>query len=125
PHLVGADNVGLTVGRDLLDIALPEVTLHLAAIEPLRLSGQTHHSADLVKSGLALRTKRREDVTQIDCVLGVTVEVGTRRKTRRGYTVDHGSVAQHGQVEAVAVERDELRVQLCNLIAERGDQLLL
>ena len=53
------------------------------------------------------------------------MEVGPRRKPRRGYPVDHCSVAQHGQVEAVAIERDELRVQLRNLIAECGDQLLL
>ena len=39
--------------------------------------------------------------------------------------MDHGSVAQHGQVEAVAVEGDELRAQLRYLVAEGGDQLLL
>src|SRR5262249_48700487 len=44
---------------------------------------------------------------------------------RRGYAVDHGSVAQYGQVEAAAVESDELWAQLGDLIAERGDQLLL
>ena len=38
--------------------------------------------------------------------------------------MDHGSVAQHGQVEAVAVEGDELRAQFGDLIAERGDQLV-
>src|SRR5215469_8935955 len=54
--------------------------------------------------GLALRTKRREDVTQVDGILGVSVEVGARRKPWRGYPVDHCAVAQHGQVEAVAVE---------------------
>jgi len=51
--------------------------------------------------------------------------VGTRRKTRRRYSVDHCPVAQHGQIEAVAVERDELRAQGRDFIAERGDQLLL
>jgi hypothetical protein len=34
---------------------------------------------NLVKTGLSLRTKRREDITQIDRILGVSVEVGTRR----------------------------------------------
>jgi hypothetical protein len=62
-----------------------------------------------VKRGLSLRTKRR--VTQIDGILGVAVKVGTRRKPRRGYAVDHCPVAQHGQIEAVAVERDELRAR--------------
>ena len=73
----------------------------------------------------ALRTERREGVTQIDGILGVPVEVGTHRKARRGYAVDHCPIAQHGQVEAVAVERDELRAQLRDLVAEGGDQLLL
>ena len=61
----------------------------------------------------------------IDGVLGVPVEVGTLREPRRGYPVDHRSVAQHGQVEAVAVKCDELRPQLRDLVAEGGDQLLL
>src|SRR5262249_5077379 len=110
---------------NFLDLALAKIALDLTTIEPFRLSGQPHHSADLVKSGLPLRTERREDVTQIDGILGVPVEIGTGREPGRGYPVDHGSVAQYGEVEAVAVERDELRPQLSNLIAEGGDQLLL
>src|SRR5262249_53913561 len=125
PHLVSADHIGLAVVGDLLDLALPEVALHLTAIEPFRLSRQAHHSADLVKSGLPLRTERREDVTQIDCILTVPIEVGTRRKPRRGHAVDHRSVAQYGKVEAVAVEGHETRIQLCNLVAEGADQFLL
>ena len=39
--------------------------------------------------------------------------------------MDHRPIAQHGQVEAVAVEGDELRAQLRDLIAEGGDELLL
>src|SRR5262249_494079 len=109
PHLVSADYVSLAVVGDLLDLALAEVALDLATIEPFRLPRQAHNSADLVKSGLSLRTKRREHVTQVDCVLGIPVKVGTRRKPRRGHPVDHGPIAQYGQVEAVAVESDELR----------------
>ena len=63
-----------------------------------------------MKTGLSLGAKRREDIAQIDGILGVAVEVGPHRKPRGRYTVDHGSVPQHGQVEAVAVERDELRI---------------
>jgi hypothetical protein len=39
--------------------------------------------------------------------------------------MDHCSIAQHGQVKAVAVEGDESRAQLRDLVAESGDQLLL
>jgi hypothetical protein len=78
-----------------------------------------------LKSSLPLRTKRREDVTQIDGILAVPVEVRTRREPRRGHTVDHRSVAQYGQVEAVAVEGHETRTQLRDLVAEGADQLLL
>ena len=49
------------------------------------------------------------------------MEVGPGRKSRRGYAVDHCPIAQHGQIEAVAVERDELRAQLRNLVAEGSD----
>src|SRR5262249_9289051 len=96
PQLVSADHIALAVIGDLLDLALPETALHFAAIEPFWLSRQAHASAGLVKSGLALRTERGEDVTQVDGILAVPVEVGTRRKPRRGYAVHHGSVAQHG-----------------------------
>jgi hypothetical protein len=122
PHLVSADHVGLAVVSNLLDLALAEVAFHLAAVEPLGLSGQTHDPADLVKSGLPLRTERREDVAQIDGILGVSMEVGAGMKPRRGHPMDHGPISQHGQVEAVAVEGDELRAQLRDLVAEGGDQ---
>ena len=39
--------------------------------------------------------------------------------------MDHGTITQNGQVEAVAVEGDELRLQLSDLVAECADQLLL
>jgi len=32
-------------------------------------------------------------------------------RTTRGMTVNHGPIAQHWQIEAVAVERDELRAR--------------
>src|SRR6516164_4677047 len=52
PQLVSADYVGLAVVGDLLDLALAVITLHLAAVEPFRLSRQAHDSADLVKTCL-------------------------------------------------------------------------
>src|SRR5215472_592891 len=42
PHLVSANYVGLAVVCDLLDLALAEVPLHLAAVEPFGLSRQAH-----------------------------------------------------------------------------------
>jgi len=123
--LVSADHVGLAVVRDFLDLALAEIALHLTTVEPLGLSRQAHDSADLVKSSLSLGTERREDVTQINCILAESVEVGTRREPRRGYAVDHRPVAQHGEVEAVAVEGNELGAQRRDLVAEGADQLLL
>jgi len=38
-----------------------------------------------VKTGLSLRTERREDVTEIDGILGLPVKVGTRRESWRGH----------------------------------------
>src|SRR5215471_20066261 len=83
PDLISTDYIGLAVLGDLLDLALAERTLHLATVKPFGLSRQAHHSADLVKRGLSLRTERREDVAQIDGILGIPVEVGTCRKPRR------------------------------------------
>src|SRR5262249_20943752 len=113
--------IGFAVVRNVLDLALAEIALYLTAIEAFRLSRQAHDSADLVKTSLALRTKRREDITQIDGILGVAMKVGARRKPRRGYPVNHCPIAQYGQVETVAVECDELRTELRDLIAEGGD----
>jgi hypothetical protein len=56
------------------------------------------------------------------------IELATKRLQRqawRGYAVDHCPIAQHGQIEAVAVESDELRAQLRDLVAEGGNQLFL
>jgi hypothetical protein len=53
---------------------------YLATVEALRLSRQAHDPADLVKSGLPLRAERRENVTQIDGVLGIAAEAGTGMK---------------------------------------------
>ena len=72
-----------------------------------------------------MRAERREDVAEVERVVGVSVEVGADRQPGSRDLVDHGSVAQDGQVEAVAVEGDELRVQLRDPVDERRDQLLL
>jgi hypothetical protein len=63
-NLVGADYVGLAVVRDFLDLSFVKITLHLSAIESLRLSGQAHDTADLVRGGLALRAERRQGVNR-------------------------------------------------------------
>src|SRR5512144_797097 len=39
--------------------------------------------------------------------------------------MDHGAITQNGEVEAVAVERHELRDELCDLFTECANQLLL
>jgi hypothetical protein len=49
-------------------------------------------SVDFVKASFSLRTERREDITQIDGVLGVSVKVGPGRKPRRAYPMNHSSV---------------------------------
>ena len=51
-----------------------------------------------------------------DRILGVSVEIETSSKSWRGDAVDYGAITQNGRVEAVAVERHELRLILrhCN-----------
>jgi hypothetical protein len=62
-----------------------------------------------------MRSERRENVAQVDRVLGVSVEVGSNSQPWRRDAMDHGTITQNGQVEAIAVERHELRRQLSDL----------
>lgn len=72
-----------------------------------------------------MRSEGGENVAQIDCVLGVSVEVRPISKSCRRNAVDHRSITQNGQIEAVTIERHELRFQLGDLVTECTDQLLL
>ena len=72
-----------------------------------------------------MRSERGEDVAQVDCVLGVSVEIEPRSQSWRRDAMDHGTITKDGKVKAIAVERHELWLQLRDLVAERGDELLL
>jgi DNA helicase II / ATP-dependent DNA helicase PcrA len=50
-------------------------------------------------------SERREDVAQVDCILGVSVEVEPSRQSWRRDAVDHGTITQDRKIEAIAVER--------------------
>ncbi len=98
--------------------------MHLAAVDPVGLAGEPHNLAELVERSFSLRTIGRKRVTEIQRVIAVAVEIRPGRKPRRGDRVDHGPVAQHRQIEAIAVKRHKLRAQLGDLLDERRNQLL-
>jgi hypothetical protein len=72
-----------------------------------------------------MRSECRENIAKVECILGVSVEVGAGRQSWCGHPADHGTVAQDRKAEGVAVERHELRGQLGDLVTECADKLLL
>ena len=54
-----------------------------------------------------------------DCEIKLIRRSASAVTVRRGDLVDHRSIAQHGQVEAVAVERHELWVQVRDPVNKR------
>ena len=92
---------------------------------PSGFSRQSHGSAQLVQLYLRTVAKRREHVAEIDIVVGVPMEVGPVMHTGSKDIVDHGAVAQDGQVESGAVVGHHLSRQLSDLVNERFDELFL
>jgi hypothetical protein len=108
-----------------LYLPVAKVPFDIRPGDVVRLARQTHNTAQLVECDLRLWAEGRQRVAEIDCVLGVSVEVGPHRQTGRGDPVDHCSIAQDRQIEAVAIEGDKLGGQLSNLVDESRDELLL
>jgi hypothetical protein len=67
----------------------------------------------------------RENVAQVERIFGVPIEVGSGCQPWCGYPADHGTIAQDGEIEAVAVKRYQLWGQLGDPVAECANQLLL
>jgi hypothetical protein len=115
PNSIRVDDVRLAIVSNLLNLAFKEKSLYLVSVDALGLSWHAHDFAELVQRSFAMGSERGENIAQVDCVLGVSVEVGSNSQSRRRDAVDHGTVTQNGQVEAIAVERHELRRQLSDL----------
>jgi hypothetical protein len=125
PQPVRVDHVRLAVVGNLADAPLAVVPLHVGPADAVGLPRHPHHPAEFVQRGPRLQAERRQRVAQVDSVLGVPVEVRPGRQPRRGHPIYHRPVPQDRQVEAVAVERHQLRLQLGDPVDEGGDQLLL
>ena len=121
PDAVGVDDVCLTVIRHLLDAALFHEVGDLRAVDALRLAGEAEEEAQGVKGDLGARGVGGEDSAEIDRIFGVAVEVRPAIEARRMNAVEQRPVSQDRQVEAVAVEADELRAQGCDALDEGLD----
>ncbi len=124
PDAIGVHDIGLAVIGDFMDFAVPEVPMHLPAVDAVGLAGQAKNFADLVQRRLALRAERRQRVAKIERVFGVAVEIRPRRKAGSRHFVDHRPVTKDRQVEAVAVKSYELRRKLGDLVDKGRNQLL-
>src|SRR4029453_6651417 len=67
----------------------------------------------------------REDVEEVNRIIGISMEVRAAGEARSGDPVEHRPIPQHRQVERGAVECDEPRLQLGNTGDEGSDQLSL
>jgi hypothetical protein len=61
---------------------------------------------------------RAQHIAKVERVLTVAVEIRPHLRTHCGEPVHHRAISQHGQVEAVPVEGDELRTQLTDFLNE-------
>src|SRR5208337_529917 len=124
PDTISIDDIGLAVIGDFLDFAVQKVAMHLTAVDAVGLTRQAQNLADLVQRRLALRAEGGQRVAKIQRIFGVAVEVRPSAKARSRHFVDHRPIAKNRQVEAVAVEGDELRRKLGNLVDKGRNQML-
>jgi hypothetical protein len=79
PNPIGIDDVRFTIVSDFLDSALKAIAGNFTTMDAGGLSRYSHDFANLVQRCLGLRGKRRKNITQVDRVVGISVEVGTGR----------------------------------------------
>jgi len=125
PEPISVDHIGLAVSGYLRDSAATKVTLYVTSAKSVGLSRHSHQLADLVERGTTLRIERCKHVAKIGSVFCVPVKVGTGRQSWCCNLVHHCSVPKDREIKIASVERDELRLQIINLVYESGDQLLL
>jgi len=100
PHSVSTDYIALTIGRHLRDATLAHIPLNLATVDVIRLAGETERSAQVVEAGFGSLVEGRERIAEIECILGVAVEVWPERQARSSHPIDHRPIPEHRQVKA-------------------------
>ena len=119
PNAVRVDHVGLAVVGDLAQASVSVISLDIPAAYAVGFAGQSHDAAQLVQRCLALGAERGQDIAQVDSVVGVSVEVRTKRQSGCRDAVHHRPIPQHRQVKRRTVEGDELRRQVGDSIHKR------
>ena len=114
--MASLDDVGFAITRDFVDLAGGDHRFNLAAVDSIRFAGEPENAADFVELHLAARTERSEYIAKVDGVIGVAIEVSAGVEAGSGDAIDHGAIAQNRQIESIAVEGDELRLELVDSI---------
>jgi len=79
PNALRIDAVCLAIVGDLFNPPLKTTTRDLAPINSIRLAWYAHSLAKLMESRPCVRSKRRENVTKINCVVGESIEIGSSK----------------------------------------------
>jgi hypothetical protein len=79
PHPVSVDDIAFAVLCDLANASFSVKVLHVSTTDPFRLARQTLPAAQLVQCCLGLEAQRGQDIAEINCVLGVAIEIRPRR----------------------------------------------
>jgi hypothetical protein len=109
PHTIRVEHIAFTVFGNLPDVTVAVVLLDFCPRHAIGPPRQPHYTTEFVQGRLRLRTERGQHVAQIDCVLGVPVEVRTPAEARCCNSMDHGAVTKDRKIERRPVESDELR----------------
>jgi hypothetical protein len=109
PDSIGVDYILLAVGSNLGYPPLTHELLDLSAINAAGFPGEAQHPADLVQRRLG-PAKRREHITKVYCIIGVSVEIRAIGEARSRDAVEHRPVAQDWQVKPIPIERNQSRL---------------
>ena len=123
------DDVGLAIVAHVAKLAASDRRGDLAAVHA-ELAGKAAQARDRVERRIGAVLEHREHVHEIDVPrvearevvveLEVPVLVAPIPVARGGHAVDERAMLQHGQVEAAAVPRYELRRQLLDARRRSG-----
>ena len=75
PNAIGVDHIAFAVIRNLSNVTIAKIFLHLCAANAVWLTRQSHHATDLMQGAFAGELNEERTVTEVNCVVGVTIEI--------------------------------------------------
>ena len=93
PNSISVYDIAFAIVSDVLNSPVAKQFFDFPTINIFRFSRKTHYSAQFVEGRFRAMRKGGQNITQVDCVVGVPFEVGSRRKTDCRHFVDHCAVS--------------------------------